>query len=126
MKKDSIQLLHYLAQKLFDKKGHNIIALDVRGISTLTDFFLIAEGGVDRHVIAMAKMIIEVMHEEGHEPIYVEGLKEGDWVVIDYLEIVIHLFVPQMRDRYRLEELWQAGKIIDLEMTVSKGVAYGG
>lgn len=122
MKRDSIQLLQFLAQNLFDKKGHNIIALDVRGISTLTDFFLIAEGGVDRHVTAMAKMIIDLMHEEGHEPIYVEGLKDGDWVVIDYLEIVVHLFVPQMRDRYRLEQLWQSGKIIDLEIVLSKGV----
>src|ERR1700722_19641955 len=121
MKKESLQLLNSIAQKLFDKKGFNIIAIDVREVSTMTDFFLIAEGAVDRHVCAMAQMVMGMMKEEGESPVYTEGLSEGDWVVLDYLEIVIHLFVPKMRDKYRLEELWQTGKIVDLELEVSKG-----
>ncbi len=122
MKKDSVQLLNFIAQKLFDKKGFNIIALDVRQVSTMTDYFLIAEGEVDRSVRAMGKMVVELMKEAGEEPVHVEGLSDGDWVVLDYLEIVIHLFVPEMRDRYRLEELWGAGKMVELEIAVSKGV----
>jgi ribosome-associated protein len=123
MKKDSLQLLKVIAQKLFDKKGFNIIAIDVREVSTMTDFFLIAEGAVDRHVRAMAQEVMEAMKEEGEKPVYSEGLSESDWIVLDYLEIVIHLLVPKMRDKYRLEELWQAGKIVDLELEVSKGAS---
>jgi ribosome-associated protein len=120
MKKEPLKLLNNIAQKLFDKKANNIILIDVRDVSSMTDFFLIAEGGVDRHVRALGKLVIEMMREEGEEPIHAEGLQEGDWVVIDYLDIVIHLFVPSLRDKYRMEELWQTGKIVDLEIEISR------
>lgn len=121
MKKvDSIAVLNSIAQTVFDKKGFNILALDVRDVSTLTDFFLIAEGNVDKHVVALAKAVIEKLKQEGESPIHVEGLDQGDWVVVDYLEIVIHLFKPGIRDKYRLEELWREGKIVDLEFMLAK------
>lgn len=118
MKRDPAQILNGIAQLIFDKKGFNILALDVQGISTLTDYFLIAEGNVDQHVIALAKQVIEALKKEGDVPLHVEGLDQGDWVVIDYLEIVIHLFKPGLRDKYRLEELWRDGKIIDLNLAL--------
>ncbi len=111
-------IINKVAQILFEKKGFNITALDVRGICTLTDFFLFAEGNVDRHVIALAKEVIETLKAEGEAPLHVEGMSEGEWVVIDYLDVVIHLFKPGIRDRYRLEELWQAGKVVDLELGI--------
>lgn len=114
MKQDPIQNLHVIAQTLFDKKGFNIIALDVRDVSTMTDFFVVAEGTVDKHVSALGNSIVETLKKEGIKPIHVEGLSQGDWVVIDYLEIVIHIFMPGLRDKYRLEELWKDGKIVDL------------
>ncbi len=114
MKRDPARLLNIIAQAIYDKKGFNILALDVRGVSTLTDFFLIAEGNVDKHVIALAKESVAQLKKEGEFPLHVEGLDQGDWVVIDYLEFVIHLFKPGLRDRYRLEELWREGKIVDL------------
>ena len=92
MKKNPDQVLNQIAQILFDKKGINILALDVRGVSTLTDYFIIGEGNVDKHVIALAKTVIKTLKEEGETPMHVEGLDVGDWVVIDYLELVIHLF----------------------------------
>ena len=116
MKTDNTQLLNIIAQALFDKKGSNILALDVRNISTLTDYFLIAEGNVDKHVVALAKEVIERLKKEGETPAHVEGLDPGDWVVIDYMEIVIHLFKPGLRDKYRLEELWSGGVIVDLNL----------
>ncbi len=113
-REDPLQLLNLIAQEIFDKKGFNILGLDVRDISTLTDFFIIAEGNVDRHVRAIAEAIIETLKARGNRPIHVEGLQDGDWVVIDYMEVVIHLFMPGMREKYRLEELWHEGKIVDL------------
>ncbi len=118
MKKDLMLVLNQIAQIVFDKKGINIMALDVQGVSTLTDYFIIGEGNVDKHVIALAKSVIETLKKEGESPIHVEGLNEGDWVVIDYMELVIHLFKPGIREKYRLEELWHEGKVIDLEFTL--------
>ncbi len=115
MNKESRQVLNTIARTVFDKKGFNILALDVRNVSTLTDFFLIAEGNVDKHVIALAKEIIGKLKDEGENPIHVEGIDPGDWIVIDYLEVVVHLFKPGLREKYRLEELWHEGLIVDLD-----------
>ncbi len=120
MKTSALQVLNAIAQTLYDKKGFNILALDVREVSTLTDFFIIAEGNVDKHVVSLAKEVIKVLKEQEEIPIHVEGLDTGDWVVVDYLEIVIHVFMPGMRERYQLEELWHDGKVIDLEITTNK------
>jgi ribosome-associated protein len=112
--------LNAIAQAIFDKKGFNILALDVRGISTLTDYVVIAEGNVQKHVTAIAEAIIDQLQQLGQKAIYVEGLKEGDWVVIDYLHIMVHLFMPGLRDKYQLEQLWKEGHIVDLQIDVSK------
>lgn len=120
VQKSSLHALTDMAQTVFDKKGFNILALDVREVCNLTNFFLIAEGNIDKHVIALAKAILKTMKDEGMLPERTEGLKDGDWVVLDFGEIVVHLFMPGMRERYRLEELWQAGKIVDLELMITK------
>ncbi len=119
MRQDPLQLINSIAQTVYDKKGFNILALDVRGISTMTDYFLIAEGSVEKHVTALGKAIIQELKHEGELPIHVEGLTEGDWVVVDCGELVIHLFMPTMRDKYRLESLWQEGKVVDLGIKVA-------
>lgn len=108
--------LQQAAQVLFDKKGMNLLAIDVQGVSALTDYVLIAEGSVDRHVIAMAHELIAVLKKDGERAIYVEGLETGDWVVLDYLDYMIHLFAPGWRDKYRLEELFKQGKLVDLKI----------
>jgi ribosome-associated protein len=114
-----IELVKDLAQALDDKKGANIMALDVRGISSMTDYFLIAEGNVERHVKALAGAVQERMKEHGDQPAYVEGLEIGDWVVIDCWSVVVHLFVPQLRQKYQLERLWTEAKLIDLDLDTS-------
>lgn len=118
MPKDQKQILTKAAQIIFDKKGFNILALDVREVSSLTDYVLIAEGSVDRHVIAIANDLLDELEELGEKPSYVEGKHSGDWVVLDYLDYMIHLFMPGLRDKYQLEQLFRDGKIIDLEIEV--------
>lgn len=105
-----------IAQTLFDKKGSNIIAIDVKGISSITDYVIIADGNVDRHVIALAKEVEDIMRDAGEKPDHVEGMQNGDWVVLDYFQVVIHLLVPEMREKYQLERLWPDGKVIDLSL----------
>ncbi|WP_194847484.1 ribosome silencing factor [Candidatus Neptunochlamydia vexilliferae] len=112
--------LKQIAQTIFDKKGSNIIAIDVKGISSITDYILIADGNVDRHVVSLAKEIQDVMREVGEKPAHVEGMEHGEWVVLDYFQVVIHLFLPEMRQKYQLERLWPDGKVIDLDFEVKK------
>ncbi|HEX2583436.1 MAG TPA: ribosome silencing factor [Chlamydiales bacterium] len=120
MKKTELELLNVIAQVVYDKKGMNILALDVKGLSSIADFLLIAEGNVDRHVTAIARAIVEELHEKGDDPVHVEGLQTGDWVVLDYSGIMVHLFMPGYREKYSLEKLWSESKIVDLEIDVSK------
>lgn len=116
MKKDLKAISNLIAQTIYDKKGVNILALDVRGISTLTDYVIIAEGNVDKHVVAIADAILNALEEVGYECVQKEGMLTGDWVVLDFLNIMVHLFMPGLRDKYRLEDLWKDSQILDLQI----------
>ncbi len=116
MTADPLVLLNTIAQTIYDKKGFNILALDVRGVSSLTDFVVIAEGNVDRHVKSIAQGIITELKSQGVQPSFTEGFMEGDWVVVDYMQIMIHLFMPGLRDKYMLEQLYKDGSIVDLQI----------
>ncbi len=115
---DSLKLLNLIAQTIFDKNGSNIFALDVRETDSMTDYLIIAEGNVNRHVRSLSKRIIEAAGRDGVEPFLKEGDQEGDWLVIDFVDVVVHLFVPEVRERFALEELWNEGKIVDLDIIV--------
>jgi ribosome-associated protein len=110
------KILNKISQIIFDKKGFNILVLDVRGISTMTDYYIIAEGSVDRHVKSLCTAIKEKVEEIGLNLCHVEGERNADWVVIDCGEVVIHLFIPELREKYALEELWKKGKIVDVDI----------
>ena len=115
-RQDPLVLLNAIAQAIFDKKGSNILALDVTAISTVTNYVVLAEGNVDKHVIAIAHAILDALESLGMRPYFTEGMKNGDWVVLDFFSIMVHLFMPGMREKYQLEELWREGKIIDLQI----------
>ncbi|PIS01544.1 MAG: ribosome silencing factor [Chlamydiae bacterium CG10_big_fil_rev_8_21_14_0_10_35_9] len=117
MKNDLISILSNIAQIIYDKKGFNILALDLRECSSITDYVLIAEGNVDRHVKALAN---ELLDELGEKPYRIEGLEDSDWIVIDYLDVIVHLFVPSMRERYQIEHLWPDAKIVELGIEVNQ------
>ncbi len=120
MSRTPLETLNIVAQVIYDKKGFNILALDVQGLSSITDFLLIAEGNVDRHVSSIGRAIMDELEERGEKPVHVEGLKTGDWAVLDYGEVTVHIFSPGLRERYCLERLWNESKIIDLEIETSK------
>lgn len=112
-------LLKVIAKVIDNKKGNNPVILDVRAISQLTDYFIFAEGNVGVHVKALADTIVQELKEHNVAPLHVEGLSHGDWVVIDYGFIVIHLFISSIREQYRLEELWKDGSIITSKLLAS-------
>lgn len=116
MKNEEQKLLDAIARAIHDKKAKNVMALDVRQISTMTDYFIIAEGTVERHVSALCDIVVEAMDAKGYSPIHIDGQTVGDWIVIDFGTIVVHLFIPELRDKYRLEELWGEGELVDLKV----------
>ena len=118
MKKTTLEILNSIASIIYDKKGMNILALDVRGLSSITDYCIIAEGNVDRHVMSIAQGISKEMSLEGIRPLRLEGMKAGDWVVLDYGEIMVHLFSSGLREKYSLERLWPESKIVELPETL--------
>ena len=111
-----IELLNTIAQVIYDKKGFNIIALDVRNLSTITDYLIIAEGNVDRHVSAIARALEVELKVRGETLLHIEGLENGDWVVLDFGRVMIHLFMPGLRESYSLERLWNHGQLVDLQI----------
>lgn len=122
MTKNTLSALQSAAQVIYDKKGFNIMAVDVHEFSTMTDYFLVAEGSVERHVASLASNLLDFLREKGVDPLHVEGQKTGDWVVLDYGDFVIHLMETEMREKYRLEEIWKQGKIVDLKIKITDKV----
>lgn len=89
-----------------EKKCADIVVLDVRGIASFTDFFVIATADSERMAKAAADHIIDAFRDEGERPLHVEGLDFLHWVLLDYFNVVIHLFMPEERRFYELETLW--------------------
>src|SRR5579871_1596087 len=92
IKKNMQKILNLIGQVIYDKKGFNILALDVEGLSTITDYLIIAEANVDRHGSAIAQSIMDEMEKGGLSLFHSQGVKDGDWIVLDYGEVAIHLF----------------------------------
>ena len=99
-------LVDLAARTLAANKGQDVVILDVRGLSSLWDFFIICSGGSKRHVQALAQHLQEALGQAGIKPLGLEGLEEGNWVLLDYVDVVIHLFMKPLRDFYDLEGLW--------------------
>jgi ribosome-associated protein len=105
------------AELAMERKAKELVVLDLRGISSATDYFVLGSGTSDVQVRAVADHIIEELRKEGVRPGHVEGLEGGRWVLIDYIDFVVHVFHPEARSFYQLEGLWGDARRIDLEDT---------
>jgi ribosome-associated protein len=104
--KDSKEKSVFCAQAALEKKAFDITILELKKASSLTDYFLICSGRSDRQVQAIAQSIEEKMGKKGMRPLGEEGMREGRWVLMDYDDVVIHIFYDQVRRYYDLEGLW--------------------
>jgi len=101
------QLAETIAAQAADKKAIDVVELDVRGVVSYTDFFLVCSGNTARQVKAIHDGIHQALKDEnGILPRRVEGQTEATWILMDYLDVVVHIFTPEARDFYRLEQLW--------------------
>ena len=94
------------ARALADHKARDVLILDLRGLSEAADFFVIASGTSDTHVRAVADHALEVLASAGRAPHHAEGLAQGRWVLLDFVDFVVHVFHPAQREFYQLERLW--------------------
>ena len=99
--RDTLALVKDLAALVDEKKGEDIIIFDLRGLSPITDFFIIATGLSDMHTKTMARYIMEHASPE-----HIEGLEAASWVLLDFIDVIVHLFSKEARDFYGLERLW--------------------
>ena len=102
------------AEAALDKKAEELSVLDLRGRSDVTDFFLICHGTSDRQVLAIVDSIEERLRAAGRRPFHIEGRRKGDWVLMDYVDFIVHVFIEDRRRFYGLERLWGDAPQLDL------------
>jgi ribosome-associated protein len=102
-----------------DKKALDVAVLDMREISSITDYFVICSGGSERQVQAIADAIDEQMSQSGVRCLGIEGYREGRWVLMDYGDLIVHVFSKEMREFYDLERLWANAPKIDASREVT-------
>lgn len=103
-----------------DLKANNVVLMDLDKISNATDYFLIASGSSDTHVRAIAEHVADELKKEGVRPHHVEGLSQGRWVLLDYVDFVVHVFHPTLREFYQLERLWGDARIVAVDAEEAK------
>lgn len=112
----ALKLLHAAAAAAVARKAHDPVALDLRSVANVADYFLICSAGSEVQVKAIAEAVEERLHELGASPWHVEGLAGRRWVLLDYVEIVVHVFHETTREYYLLERLWGDARKVDLDL----------
>ena len=110
----SLDLAARSADLMLDKKAQGVIVMDLRGLTSFTDFFVLGTGESDVQVKAIVDHLNETLEAERTKPFHIEGYDKLSWVLIDYIDVVAHVFLPETRDYYRLERLWADAKISEL------------
>ena len=118
MSRESAELARWIAAIVDDKQGADIVALDVQELVGYTDYLVIATARNERQAKAIHEEVhYRLKHDDDRLPARTEGEAEARWVLLDYLDVVLHVMVPEMRDRYRLEKLWGEAEPLELELT---------
>lgn len=98
-----------------DVKANDVVILNLNGVSDMTDCFLIASGTSDTHVKSIAEHVMAELRKEGLRAHHVEGLSQGRWVLLDYVDFLVHIFHPTLREFYQLERLWVDAEVVPVQ-----------
>ncbi|GAB4187769.1 MAG: ribosome silencing factor [Wenzhouxiangellaceae bacterium] len=109
-------LLQCVTSLLDDYKARDVQVIDVRGISSLSDYVILATGTSTRHLQAVAENLVVGLKRAGYQPLGVEGQRDSDWVLVDADDVIVHLMLPQAREFYNLEKLWDVPRARSAEV----------
>ena len=98
-----------------DSKASDVVVLNLKPVTDVTDYFVIASGTSDTHVRSVAEHVMEELRKDGQSVNHVEGLAQGRWVLLDYVDFVVHVFHPTLRQFYQLERLWGDAEVISVD-----------
>ena len=105
----ALPLQNLVTAALDDMKAVNVRVLDVRGLTDIVDTMVIASGNSDRHVRSIAERVVEKAKAAGLRPLGTEGARDGEWVLVDLQDVLVHVMLPRVREFYALEHLWDGG-----------------
>ncbi len=114
---NSEKLCDLVVNALEEVKAKDIVKLDVRDLTTVTDYMIVASGTSNRHVKALADAVADKSREAGHRPTGVEGEEGSEWVLLDLQDALVHVMLPRVREFYNLEKLWSLAPSADLAAT---------
>lgn len=109
---ETLDLAHTIVEALEDKKGENIVLMDLQKIAMFTSYFVICSGSSDRMLDALADGVVDKVRETYSIKANPQGLSSSGWVLVDYGSVIVHCFAPETREFYKLEELWHEGKVL--------------
>ncbi len=112
---DSKKLAEIIAQLSLEKKAEDVLILDLREITTITDYFIICTGQTDVQVKAISDNIIDKLADQNIKVWHKEGYESLNWVLLDLVDVVVHIFLPEIREFYALEKLWGDAEITRIE-----------
>jgi ribosome-associated protein len=102
------------ASMCLDMKANDVVLLNLRGVTDMTDYFVIASGTSDTHVRAIGEHLIAELKTEGVRVHHVEGVQQGRWVLLDFVDFVVHIFHPTLRSFYQIERLWSDAEVVPI------------
>ena len=114
------EMIHTIVEAAESRKATDMVILDLRGISSVTDFFIICSGTSDTNVRAIGEVVKEKLKAAGTQPLGVEGQREGTWVLIDCVDVIFHAFHYETRTVFALEDLWKDAKRVSPDGTVEE------
>lgn len=112
---DSKKLAHKVAELSLEKKATDVIIMDLRGLTSMTDYFVICSGDTNTQVKAISDHILSSLRAEKARPLHNEGLSGHEWILMDFVDVMAHVFQPHKREFYALEKLWGDAKITEIK-----------
>lgn len=116
----TLEAVKTVCEAIEEKKGSDLVVLDISKISSFADYFVICSGFNPRQNQAICDAVRESLKKRKREtPGHIEGYRDADWILLDYVDYVVHIFSPEAREFYKLERLWNDGELLDLEALIA-------
>jgi len=119
---DTLQKLKTALKVALDKKAENPVVIDLRELTTLSDYFVVLSATSDTHARTIADEIKKKLKEKGILPLSVEGYESANWILIDYGDVIVHIFRPEVRELYNLESLWMDAPRVEVSELISEEI----